>query len=73
MRGVNNTQIGLAIAAMTMAAALVSMQFKKVRRVLRQDQIFSLLLLLMGVGYFILSVTNSYPMVIAALSVMRGC
>lgn len=48
MRGMTNTQIGLAIGAMTMAAALVSMQLKKIRRVLRQDQIFSLISVLLA-------------------------
>jgi MFS family permease len=69
LKNVNNTQIGMAIATMILCAALISMQYGKVRDRFSFQRIFSLLFLLMGTGYLIIAAATSYYQVIAGLIV----
>lgn len=58
--GVNNTMVGFAISLATISGAIVAFSFKHIRHRLGHHSIFALTVLLLGAGYFILGISNSY-------------
>lgn len=67
--GVNNTQIGLAIAGSTFASALVSMNYSRIKAKLSFPSIFQLVFLIMGIGYLLIAQADNYTQVVIALFV----
>lgn len=66
---VNNTQIGIAIAVMTLFSAFGSMQYQKVKKRFSFQTIFSMITILLGLGYLILAIATNYYHVIIGLLV----
>jgi len=67
LTGASNSEVGIAIASMTLSSAFTALLYNKVKSKLRFQYIFVLLFLLMGVGYVIISVSESYAQVITGL------
>jgi MFS family permease len=64
---VSNTQTGLAIAASTLASAIVSMRYGKIKTHLSFTGVLICLYLLLGLGYVTISWAASYPFVLLGL------
>ncbi|MBW2618292.1 MAG: MFS transporter [Deltaproteobacteria bacterium] len=58
--GANNTSIGLIIAAMSLAAGLMAMQYRRIRARLSLTAILGLCFLIVGLSYLPLSLTTEY-------------
>ncbi|MEM8531078.1 MAG: MFS transporter [Chloroflexota bacterium] len=67
--GVVGASVGTAIAAMTLAAALVSLQFQRIRARLSANLVFALTFGFMAIGYLTISQSAQYGMVIVGLLV----
>jgi MFS family permease len=66
---ISNTEVGVAIAAMTLFSALASMQYRRIRGELGFRSIFAMIFMLMGIGYIIISLAPGYFVVITGLVV----
>ena len=64
---VSNTQTGLAIAASTLASAIVSMRYGKIKTHLSFTGVLICLYVLLGLGYVTISWAASYPFVLLGL------
>ena len=65
--GVVGTAVGTAIAAMTLSAALVSLQFQRIRARLSLNLVFVVTFALMASGYFIISQAGQYGVIMVGL------
>ncbi len=66
---ISNSKIGYAISLATLSSAIVSMNYKRIKRVLSFRQILQFALIIMGIGYFIISQSASYSSILAGLFV----
>jgi MFS family permease len=66
---VNNTQVGMAIASMTLVSAFVAVRYHSVKQRLSFQNVFALGFLLMGVGYAILASSGSFRAALVGLVV----
>ncbi|MBD0313693.1 MAG: MFS transporter, partial [Microcoleus sp. T3-bin5] len=66
---VSNAQTGIAIAASTLASAIVSMRYGSIKTHLSFRGVLICLFLLMGLGYVTISLAKSYPVVVLGLIV----
>lgn len=64
---VSNTQTGIAIAASTLASAIISMRYGSIKKRLSFQGVLICLYLLLGLGYVIISLAPSYPFVVLGL------
>ena len=64
---VSNAQTGIAIAASTLASAIVSMRYGSIKTHLSFPGVLICLYLLMGLGYVTISLAKSYPVVVMGL------
>ena len=64
---VSNAQTGIAIAASTLASAIVSMRYGSIKTHLSFPGVLICLFLLMGLGYVTISLAKSYPVVVLGL------
>ena len=67
MGGVSNAQIGQAIASGMVAGAFVSFNYSRVRKKLNFTQVYSVIFLMMAIGYFIVWQSQSYFHIILGL------
>ena len=67
--GVSSSQVGMALAAQALVAAIVSLQFQKIKARFSFERIAGLVFLAMGLGYIILAASSSYAIVILGLSI----
>lgn len=63
----SGTQAGLAIAAATLASAIISMRYGQIKTHLSFPGVLIILYLLMGLGYIIIALATHYPIVILGL------
>ncbi len=63
----SGTQAGLAIAASTLASAIVSMRYGSIKKHLSFQGVLICLYLLIGLGYITISLARNYPLVILGL------
>jgi MFS family permease len=69
LTGVSSSEVGIAISFMTLSAAIIALSYKQVKSKLSFQNIFVLIFLLMGIGYFTISVSENYVLVIIGLIV----
>ncbi len=67
--GVSNSMVGLAISISTMTGALISFNYGKIKSRLTFMQIYALCFGLMGIGYQIIALANSYALILIGLGV----
>ena len=67
--GVSNSQVGLALAISALAAAIVSLQYQKIKARFSFEHISGLVFLTMGLGYIIVAAASSYLLVLLGLLV----
>jgi len=65
--GVNNSQVGFVLAMQALAAAIVSLQYQKIKARFSFVHISSLVFLTIGFGYIVLAITTNYISVILGL------
>ncbi|MCH7549097.1 MAG: MFS transporter [Candidatus Krumholzibacteriota bacterium] len=71
--GVNDpSRVGAALSTMTLCAAIVAFQFRRIQSVLDRTVILAISLSMLGIGFLLVSRATSFPEVIAALVVI-GC
>ena len=68
MPGVTSTQVGLAIALMNVTSVSVSLNYARIKKYLNFLSVKALVYFLVGVGYLVISQSNSYWM--AALGIL---
>lgn len=64
---VSNSQVGLAIASLTLASAIVSMNYRRIKAHLTFGGIMVLVYLCMGMGYGVIAIAQTYVMVLVGL------
>jgi len=67
--GVNNAQVGLAIAAQSLAGSIVAMNYRKIKSKLSYCSIYQITFGLMALGYLLISLSHSYFQIIGGLVV----
>ena len=65
--GVSSSQVGLALALQALTAAIVSLQYRKIKARLSFVRISSLVFLTMGLGYVILAISDNFSIVLLGL------
>ncbi len=65
--GVSNSQVGLALALMALVAAIVSLQYQKIKARFSFERISSLVFLTMGLGYVTLAISANFSIVLLGL------
>lgn len=58
--GISNTQTGLAISIVMLVGGIMSFQYPKLKTRLTHYQIYGILFLFMGIGYYLISTATSY-------------
>ncbi|MGB3494854.1 MAG: MFS transporter [Elainellaceae cyanobacterium] len=64
---VSNTQVGMAIASLTLASAIVSMNYRRIKAHLTFGGIMVLVYLFMGAGYGVIAIAQTYSIVLVGL------
>ena len=67
--GVSGAQTGIAISALTLMAAIASLQYRRLRQLATASSLFAPTFGLMAIGYVIIGVSNSYVLVMVGLLV----
>lgn len=67
LAAVSNSQVGVAIASLTLASAIVSMSYRYIKARLSFVSILALVYLSMGAGYGIIGLAQTYAMVLVGL------
>lgn len=65
--GVSNSQVGLALSVQALAAAIVSLQYQKIKARFSFERISSLVFLAIGFGYIVIAISTDYIPVILGL------
>lgn len=66
---VTNAQIGYAISLSTIPGSLAAMSYKYIKKVLSFRQIYQLALFMMGIGYFLISISSGYTSIVMGMLV----
>ena len=64
---VGNTATGLAISIVMLVGGITSFQYPKLKKRLTHYQIYGITFLMMGIGYLLISLANSYYMTLPGL------
>jgi MFS family permease len=67
MTGASNSEVGIAISSVTLFAAFTALSYNHVKSKLSFQNIFALIFVLMGIGYSIISVSESYIQTVIGL------
>lgn len=67
--GVSNSQVGLAIAAQSLAGAIVAMNYKRIKRRFTFCSIYQLTFSIMAAGYLFIGLSNTYTQYVIGLSI----
>ena len=67
IEGVSNAKIGYAISVSTLSGSLIAMKYNFLRKYLNYRQIFQIAMLMLGMGYLVISMSESYLSIISGL------